>query len=146
MRNYIIFIFCFFCVNTVWADNIDVLKNMSNEMVVKKNISLMSKYYDRDFVLYTNGETMGYEQFYTGHKKVYETPIQYAVEYDKDTLVENDNKVATRMMITTKTPGKDPVTLELILIATFKDNKITRLWELTYPNWTKLKSFDSFSK
>lgn len=146
MRKYIIFIFCFFDVNAVWADNIDVLKNMFNEMVVKKNISLMSKYYDRDFVLYTNGEMMDYQQFYAGHKKVYETPIQYTVQYDKDTLVENDNKVATRMMITTKKPDKDPVTLEVILIATFKDNKITRLWELTYPNWTKLKSFDSFSK
>lgn len=45
------------------------------------------------------------------------------------------------MWITIQTPGEKPKKLEVILIAEFKDGKIHRLWELTYPDWSKLSEF-----
>ena len=40
---------------------IDILKNMFSNMVIKKDISVMPKYYSRDFKLYSNGKTMNYK-------------------------------------------------------------------------------------
>ena len=133
-------------ISTAWADNIDVLKNMFTNMVVKKDISDMPKYYTSDFELYSNGKTMNYKQYYLGHKSIYKTSIQYQIAYDENTFVKNNNKVAVRMFITTKMPHSKANKIEVILIAQFRKHKISKLWELTYPNWSKLKSFKSFSK
>ncbi|MCH9643846.1 MAG: nuclear transport factor 2 family protein [Gammaproteobacteria bacterium] len=128
------------------SNHIQDLKNMFNKMVVEKNISLMSKYYDPTFKLYSNGETMNYQEYYQGHKKIYKTPIQYSFKFDKNTLVQEGNKVAARLFITTKEPRQAATKIEVILIAQYRGDRIYRLWELTYPNWSKLKAFKSFSR
>ena len=87
-----------------------------------------------------------FKQYYLSHSSIYKTPIQYSISYDKNTFVTDKNKVAARVFITTKTPNSKPAKIEVILIAKFKDNRISELWELTYPNWSKLKSFKSIAK
>ncbi len=79
-----------------------------------------------------------------GHRSIFKTPIQYQITYDKNTFVASKNKVAGRVFVTTTLPHSKPVKIEVILIAEFKAEKISKLWELTYPNWSKLKSFRAF--
>jgi hypothetical protein len=38
-------------------------------------------------------------------------------------------------------PSEPAKKIEVILIAEYKDGKIYRLWELTYPDWSQLPAF-----
>ena len=73
--------------------------------------------------------------------KIYQTDIQYQVDIEEDTVVKGEYKTAMRVFITTSYPGKEPTEIEVILIISFKENKIYRLWELTRPDWTQMKNF-----
>ncbi len=124
---------------------IKLLKEMFEEMVIKKDPSKISQYYHPDFLLFTNGESWDYSQFLESHEKIYQTPIQYKLKYDEETFLEQGNKLAARIYITTQIPEEPAKEIELILIAQFKDLKIYRLWELTYPDWSKMPAFKSIS-
>lgn len=121
--------------------NIALLKEMFTKMVIEKNASLIPKYYDEDFLLYTNGQTMDYAEFLKMHISVYKTSIQYKISYDEESFVEQDNRIACRVCITTKRENEAPKEIEVILIATFKKDKLHRVWELTYPDWSQLPAF-----
>ncbi len=120
---------------------ISLLKEMFAEMVLKKNAALIPDYYHPEFLLYTNHQVTDYQEFLISHEKYYATAIQYHVEYDEETLLEQDDKVAGRVWITTSRPNEPEKKIEVMLIARYKDNKIDRLWELTYPDWSKLPAF-----
>lgn len=117
------------------------LKEMFNEMVLKKDASLIPHYYHPDFLLFTNEEKMDYSTFLEAHYKYYATPIQYKIEYDEETLLEQDRKVAGRIWVTTSRPHEAEKKLEVMLIVQYKSGKIYRIWELTYPDWSKLPAF-----
>lgn len=126
--------------------NLSLFKAMFANMVVKKNIQLCSTYYAKDFQLYTNGIKQNYQQFCDGHKKIYATSIQYKVRYDDETFVDHNNRVAGRMWISVKHPGKPWSKIQVIVIAKYNAGKISKLWELTYPNWAKMKTFKKLAK
>lgn len=84
---------------------------------------------------------MDYQSFLESHEKYYATEIQYHVAYDEETLLEQGEKVAARVWITTKRPEEAARKIEVILIATYKEGKLHRLWELTYPDWSKMSEF-----
>lgn len=122
---------------------IDLLKEMFAEMVVKKDASLIPKYYHKDFLLYTNEIYHDYEKFLATHQEVYATDIQYKVTYDDDCwVVQGEEKLAGRVYISVKKPNEPVKDIEIILIAQYKDKKLYRLWELTYPDWSKMKAFE----
>jgi hypothetical protein len=89
---------------------------------------------------------MTYAAFLQMHKDIYKTSIQYKIRYDEETFVEQGNKFAGRMFITTKKPNEPAREIEVILIAEYKDSKLYRLWELTYPDWSKMKAFQKNAK
>ncbi len=120
---------------------IEKLKAMFDEMVVKKNLSVLSFYYHQDFLLYTNGIEMNYAAFLESHRKIYEEPITYQIEFEEETFLEQEDKVAGRIWITTSLPNEKPNKIEVVLIAQFKDRQIYRIWELTYPDWSQLPAF-----
>lgn len=122
---------------------IDVLKEMFQEMVVKKDPEKISKYYHPDFLLYTNGEIWDYNRFLSSHLEIYETSIQYKIDYDEETFLEQGDKLAARVYITTQRAHESAKEIEVILIAQFKEHKIYRLWELTFPDWSKMESFEN---
>lgn len=121
---------------------IEKLKEMFSRMVLNKDASLIPEYYHPDFLLFTNDITTTYDEFVTSHQTYYETPIQYSIEYDEETLLEQGERVAGRVFITTKRPGEPATKIEVILIGQYKDGKLHRLWELTYPDWSKLPAFE----
>lgn len=79
------------------------------------------------------------------HKNIYKASIQYKIRYDEETLIEQGNKISGRLFITTTQPNEPAREIEVILIAD-KQDKLYHLWELTYPDWTKLKAFHKNSK
>lgn len=125
---------------------VELLQEMFQKVTVEKNANLISTYYHPDFKLYSNGKEMSYVDFLKSHQEIYKTPIVYQMRYDENTWVEQGDKVAVRLFITTKMPNQAAREIEVVLIATYKDNKLYRLWELTYPDWSKMKSFEKVNK
>lgn len=121
-----------------------LLEEMFQQMVIRKNAELIPHYYHPDFVLDTNGQQQGYEEFAAGHRSVYATDIAYSVRYDDATWVESSDRVAVRMWIWTERPGEARVEFEIVLIASLLDGKIHRLWELTWPDWSAEKAFEKY--
>lgn len=122
--------------------HVNKLKEMFTNMVERKDASLIPFYYHPDFLLYTNGQVTNYEDFLTSHQAYYATEKNYIVEYDEDTLLAQGEKVAGRIWITVSVPGEQSKKIEVMLIAHYKEDKIYRLWELTYPDWSKLPEFE----
>jgi hypothetical protein len=121
-----------------------LLRKMFTEMVQQKNITVAARYYHPEFVLESNGTRQEYSAFIAGHARVYATAITYAVRYDEASWIEKSNKLAARMWITTQRPGEEAVEIEVVLIATFEGSHIKHLLELTWPDWTRIKAFDSY--
>jgi hypothetical protein len=120
-----------------------LLKEMFTEMVEQKKANLIPYYYHRDLMVYTNGKEYDYKSFLKMHQDIYETPIQYEIAYNDETFVEDGDKVAGIVYITTSRPDEEPKEIEVILIIRYKENKIYRVWELTWPDWSKLPAFES---
>lgn len=123
------------------SSHITLLKEMFDKVAVAKNDKEIPLYYDKGFELYSNGKKMTYDEFLKLHKNVYKTSIQYKIRYDEETFVEQGNKVAGRLFITTTTPNEPAREIEVILIAEYNHSKLYRLWELTYPDWSKMAAF-----
>ncbi len=121
---------------------IEQLKEMFEEMTIKKNASLIPHYYHPELLLFTNGYSINYPDFLASHIAYYATPIRYVVQYDDETFVEHGEKVAGRMWISTQKSPDAPIhQMEIMLVVMYKKGKIYRLWELTYPDWSKLDEF-----
>lgn len=117
------------------------LQEMFTEMVIKKNATLIPKFYHEDFLMYTNGQETDYAAFLSSHEEYYASPKEYKIEYDHDTFLEQGDKLAGRVWITVSVPEEKPKRIEVILIVEYRDHKIYRLWELTYPDWSNFAEF-----
>lgn len=124
--------------------SVALVREMFDRMVVGKNIALAEHYYDPDFVMYSDGLSQGYNDFREGHRKIYETDISYAVEYDEEAWVEAADKVAGRVWITTARPGEQPTRIEVVLIAAYRDGRIHRVWETTWPSWREVPALENY--
>jgi hypothetical protein len=49
------------------------------------------------------------------------------------------------MWITTKRPGQAATRIEVILLATCRQDRSCQLRELTWPGWSQLEAFDTCS-
>ena len=127
------------------ADGIkELFVEMFDQMVVRKDADLIARYYHPGFRLFTNGTVQSYDDFAAGHRRVYASAISYAVRYDDDTWVVAGNRLAVRMWITTTRPQEDPTEIEVVLVAVYFEGRIYRLWELTWPDWSRLTAFDGY--
>jgi hypothetical protein len=122
------------------------LREMFDQMVIGKNAAAAGDFYHRDFEMVSNGVTQGFAAFAESHRSVYETPISYQVRYDEDAWVEAPDRLAGRIWITTVRPGEAANEIEVVLIATYRDGLIYRLWELTWPDWSQLAAFENYEK
>jgi hypothetical protein len=122
-----------------------LLQEMFSEMVIRKDASLIARYYHPEFLLETNGQKQDYETFAKGHEKIYAAAVTYEVRYDPDSWVEEAEKIAVRVWIKTQRPAEDAVEFEVVLIATYLDDKIYRVWELTWPDWSQVETFKDYS-
>ena len=49
-----------------------------------------------------------------------------------------------RLWITITRPGEPARRIEVVLLATFRDGRILRVWELTWPDWSQLDAFADY--
>jgi hypothetical protein len=124
--------------------SVALMREMFEKMVVRKDIGAIDRFYDRSFVMYSNGLTQNFDEYAASHRTVYDTPISYSIEYDEEAWVEASDKVAGRVWITTSLPGQSPTRIEVVLIAAYKDGRITRIWETTWPSWSDLPAFETY--
>ena len=124
--------------------SIALLRDMFDQMVVRKDATAIERFYDPSFEMYSNGVTQNYREFAESHRGVYGTEISYSVEYDEEAWVEAANRVAARVWITTSRPGEEPTRIEVVLIAAFTRGRISRLWETTWPSWNTLPAFEKY--
>jgi hypothetical protein len=122
------------------------LREMFDRMVIRKDAELARVYYHPDFRLHTNGQVQDYAAFAAGHETVYATGITYDIRYDEAAWVESEDRVAGRLWITTQRPGEAAVEIEVILVATYVDGMLHRLWELTWPDWSRLEAFETYAE
>ena len=120
------------------------MEEMFTRMVEAKDASLVDTYYDPDFVLTTNGQSQDLAEFRAGHERVYPTAITYRVEYDEDAWVESGDRLAGRLWITIGRPGEPERPLEVVFVAIFREGRLLRLNELTWPDWSNLAAFETY--
>lgn len=120
---------------------VELLKKTFDEVTIKKNSEAIPIYYHPEFLMITNQKEMSYADFYTAHINIYGTSINYSIRYDEQTFVEQNDKIACRVWITTKRENEPAVEIEVMLIVQYKIGKIYRLWELTFPDWSTLPAF-----
>jgi hypothetical protein len=123
---------------------IQKLKQMFQDVSVDKKVHLIPEHYHKDLMLYTNNQVMDYHTFLLGHQKSCASPLVFEVSYDEDTFIEQDNRAGLRMWISVGLPGKEAHKLELMLIAHFKDGKIEKLWELSFPDWSHIPELNNY--
>jgi SnoaL-like domain len=124
--------------------SVALMREMFEQMVLHKDITAIDRFYDPSFVMYSNGMTQNFDEYAASHRTVYDTQISYSIEYDEEAWVETSDKVAGRVWITTALPGQSPTRIEVVLIAAFKDGRITRVWETTWPSWNELPAFETY--
>lgn len=113
-------------------------------MVVAKNADLIEHYYDPGFLMYSDGVCQTFAEFADSHRRTYATPISYAIEYDDEAWVESAGKVAGRLWITTVRPGEMPTRIEVVLIVAYRDGRIQRIWETTWPSWRSVAALENY--
>ncbi|OBI72327.1 nuclear transport factor 2 family protein [Mycobacterium asiaticum] len=124
--------------------SVALLREMFDRMVVGKNADLIEHYYHPDLVMTSDGLSQDFAAFRDSHRDLYATAITYQVEYDDQAWVEAADKVAGRVWITTARPGEQPTRIEVVLIAAFRDGRIHRVWETTWPSWRTAAAFESY--
>jgi hypothetical protein len=124
--------------------SVALLREMFEQMVVAKNADLVECYYDSDFVMYSDGLTQDFTEFHDSHREIYATSITYAIDYDEQAWVEAADKVAGRVWITTSRPGEQPTRIEVIPIAAYRNGRIHRIWETTWPSWRNVAALEKY--
>lgn len=121
-----------------------LLQRMFTEMVLEKDADRIADFYHPEFRMETNQIEQGFAEFLADHRKYYsdENQMNYEIEYDDGTVVEDSDGLACRVWITTQQGDEEPTRIEVLLIAKYRDDKIWRLWELTLPNWSSLAAFE----
>jgi hypothetical protein len=121
-----------------------LLREMFEQMVIAKDADAIARYYHPDFVMYSDGMSQNFDEFEASHRGVYATSISYAITYDDEAWVETDDRVAARAWITTSRPDEAPTRIEVVLIATFLDGRIHRVWETTWPSWRTVEALTEY--
>jgi hypothetical protein len=124
--------------------SVALLREMFDQMVIAKNAELVERYYHPDFVMHSDGLTQDFTEFHESHRQIYSTPISYEIECDEQAWVEAEAKVAGRVWITTSRPDEKPTRIEVVLIAAFRDGRIHRIWETTWPSWRNVASLENY--
>jgi hypothetical protein len=46
--------------------------------------------------------------------------------------------------ITTSRPGEQPTRIEVVLLAAFRNGRIHRIWETTWPSWRNVAALEDY--
>lgn len=145
MKNLIIISFFLICIQFCFAQstplteeekNIKIFKEMFSEFAEKRDMSKIDHYYSNDFLLDSNHKIYDYPVYKKQQTDIFKTLKNLKVINYDDLFAKND-KVVSRMTIELTNKDSKVDTYYVILIAQLKNNKIYRIWEVTYPSWSE---------
>lgn len=113
---------------------VDLIKSMFSNTSEKLDASNLDKYYNQDFILVSNDKSYNYSVYKKQQEDVFKQLSSIKVTKYED-IFSAGNKVTG--MVKIKLTKKDGVIYDfsVIFIALIKNNKISRIWEITYPTW-----------
>ncbi len=114
--------------------NVALIREMWAEYAEKLDNSKFDIYFSRNFQLVDNNELENYEKFKNEQEVIYKKLKSLKVISTDDLFAKND-KVVGRVAIKLSSKNGRAQTYHIIFIAEIKDNKIEKIWEVTYPNW-----------
>jgi len=95
-------------------------------------------------VLETSGQSQDYRSFLESHRRVYATDIRYSVRSDEVSWVEQGERLAMRIWISAGRGAQAQREPKVMLVATFRDNLIVRVVELTSPDWSQFEALAAY--
>lgn len=124
--------------------SVALLREMFDRMVVAKNAELIEHYYDPDFLMYSDGLSQSFAKFRDSHRKLLRHGDQLRGRIRRARMGRGPDKVAGRVWITTSRPGEEPTRIEVVLIAAYRNGRIHRIWETTWPSWRNVAALDDY--
>lgn len=123
--------------------SIALLRDMFDQMVVRKDATVIERFYDPSFEMHSNGivRITRPSPRVTAACTPPTSPTPWSTT---KTPAETADKVAGRVWITTSRPDEEPTRIEVVLIAVFTHGRIGRLWETTWPSWNALPAFEDY--
>ena len=121
-----------------------LLVEMFDRMVVAKDKAAIPRYYDPEFVMVSNGITAGVRGVPTATRRC--TTPRSRMRWSTTTSPGSRPTTGSRSASGSPRPDRAslPRRLELVLIAAYREGRILRVWELTWPNWADLPAFERY--
>ena len=121
---------------SVEEQNVELIKNMFIETAEKMNIAKIDEYFSPDFEMWSNDVHWNFKQYKVYHAKIFkESRKATKIKWPLDDIFAKGDRVAAKVTITLLEKNDQKKDIQVMLIAQIKNNKIHRLWELTFPHW-----------
>ena len=120
-------------IKTVDNKNVAIVKKMFSEFAESLDINKLDQFFSKDLVLKSNDEYLTYTQYKELEKKNFSALKSLKVKYDD--IFNAGDKVISRLSINLISKKGKKTEFQVIIIALIKQNKIDKIWELTYPDW-----------
>lgn len=114
--------------------NMALIKDMFSQYAEKLDNSKIESYFSKNFQLVENNEKEKYEDFKTEQENIFKSLKSLQILSYED-VVAKDDKVVGRVSMKLNAKNGQSKTYYVMFVATIKDNKIEKIWQLVYPNW-----------
>jgi ketosteroid isomerase-like protein len=115
--------------------NAALVKKMFEEVSEKMSVERLGDYFTEDLELTSNNHYMDYAGFKEHLVQAFGALKAVQIKKPYDEFMAKDDKVVTRFTIATTDKKGNRKETGVIAIYQLKDGKISRWWELTYPDW-----------
>lgn len=112
--------------------NIDLVKRLFDS-ASRLDANAMDELFTPDFQMYSNDVHWDYKTFKEYHVESYKT--RKAIDFTHHDIFCDKDKVAARVDIVLTDLNGATKEFQVIIIAHIADNRIHRLWEVTFPHW-----------
>lgn len=112
--------------------NIDLVKRLFDS-ARRLDAEAVDELFTPEFVMISNDVEWDFQQFKDYHVESYKT--RKAIEVSYGDLFCKENKVSARVTITLSDQDGGKKEFQVILIAHVLNDRIHRLWEVTFPHW-----------
>ncbi len=115
-----------------------LFKAVLEDVFVGKNVDLLARYLDPEYVESVNGREQGYAAVVAEASEWFAAGVTIHYDYDEDAWVSEvdgagTGKVAGRWWLTSTMPNQEPTRHEFIAIASFVLGKVKTIRILEYP-------------
>ncbi len=112
--------------------NIELVKRLFDS-ARRLDAEAIDELFTAEFVMVSNDVEWNFQQFKDYHVESYKT--RKAIDVSYGDIFCKDNKVSARVTISLRDQDDATKEFQVILIAHVSNDRIDRLWEVTFPHW-----------